>query len=121
VLNLSGTTISDAGIAKLAPLTELRELDISDTRITGAGLRAFPKLERIKAWDTRITDANVAALAGMRLTSLDLAKTAITDRALEALAANSSLRMLHLDGTKVTAAGVEQFRQRNPACTVDWK
>jgi hypothetical protein len=43
----------------------------------------------------------------------------VDDAALLQLARNSSLKKVLLRGTKVTAAGIDAFRQRNAECEVD--
>ena len=48
-----------------------------------------------------------------RLSFLDLAETAITDKGLEHLAGMNQLRQLFVGGTQVTA-GVEKFQQSHP-------
>jgi len=119
-LNLGGTQVSDLGAAKLEKLAALRRLDLSRTRVTGGP--ALPNLERLRLWRTKTSDAGAARLASLKsLQSLDLAETAITDQALEALATLPQLRDLYLEGTKVTAAGVDDLRKRAPNCRVHWK
>jgi hypothetical protein len=62
-----------------------------------------------------------AGLGGGRLGGLggvscraDLTSTAVTDAGLKELAARTSLRSVSLDDTKVTGAGVAQFRKALP-------
>ena len=53
VLNLGGRKITDLGVAKLKTLVALQSLDLSETQVTGAGLKTvalLPRLERLRLW-----------------------------------------------------------------------
>ncbi len=116
-------TLSDLGISELAKLRELRVLDVSQTRISSAGLEALvelPKLERLSLWRAdRIDDAAAEFLTRMHsLTMLDLSETNVTDATLRKLTMLGNLRRLYLSGTKVTPEAVERFRTERPDCEV---
>lgn len=116
-------SLSDLGISKLAGLRQLRVLDISQTRVSSAGLELLadlPKLERLSLWRAeRIDDQAAEFLTRMRsLETLDLSETNITDVTLEQLTHLENLRRLYLSGTKVTAEAVERFRSERPDCEV---
>ena len=49
MLNLQKTRITDAAIAKLAPLTELEELVLSENEITPAALESLPEFKKLKS------------------------------------------------------------------------
>jgi len=111
------------GIAKLKTLVALQSLDLSETQVSGPGLKTvalLPKLERLRLWKaSKIDDRALFPIAGMkRLSLLDLAETAVTDKGLDQLDGMNQLRQLFVGGTKVTAAGVEKFQQSHPACLV---
>jgi hypothetical protein len=58
ILDLSGTDLSDAGLAKLATLRNLKTLHLSQTAITDASLpmlRSLPSLVELNVMDTKIT------------------------------------------------------------------
>lgn len=115
--------LSDLGIGEVAQLRELRVLDISQTRISSAGLEplaGLPKLERLSLWRAeRIDDGAAEHLAQMSsLHTLDLSETQVTDATLARLAELPQLRRLYLSGTKVTPEGVERFRRERPGCEV---
>ncbi len=121
-LNIGGTRITDLGVGRLAALANLRVLDLSRTAATGAGLERLARLERLSLWKSRATDESAARLAGLRqLRFLDLADTSVTDRTLEPLASLPALADLYLDGTRVTAEGVDRFAKARPQCRVHWK
>ena len=64
VLDLDGTSVSDAGLAHLAGLTGLRWLYLYSTSVSDAGLAHLAGLTGLQ-WlylsDTGVTDAGVAA------------------------------------------------------------
>lgn len=65
MISLRGTNISDAGLAHLKPLTELRDLTLAETRITDAGLahlREFKSLQNLDLMGTRVTAAGIREL-----------------------------------------------------------
>jgi len=81
-LNLEGTQISDAALARLRDCAQLEELDLSGTAITDAGLRHLAALKRLRLlWltGTRITDAGLDALRDLKaLETLDVGGTRVT-------------------------------------------
>jgi hypothetical protein len=120
-----GMLITDLGLAKLAPLKNLRLLDLSGAKITPAGLKAlqaFPRLERLNLWNcTAIDDSAAPVFAALpSLVTLDLSDTAAGDRTLENLATHPKLKYLYLTDTKVTPGAVETWRQKRPATYVSW-
>jgi Leucine-rich repeat (LRR) protein len=102
--------VTDVGVLALAPLRELRKLDLYYVTLTDAGMKAlagFQELRTLSLSWTKITDAGLKELAGLRqLTTLDLSSTAITDAGLEHLAGLAHLETLNLSGTGVTGAGL---------------
>ncbi len=102
--------VTDAGLAYVAGLTELRELCVSGRGITDAGLRhlkGLTELETLFLAETSVTDAGLAYLAGLaKIYSLAVTKTNITDAGLEHLAPLRRLRELCLYDTKVGDEGL---------------
>lgn len=104
----------------------LRSLTLNGTKVTDEGL---VKLHDCRALDElvllscQITDEGLSDLAGIkRLTTLQLMSCPITDDGLRKLAkASPSLVHCSLDGTHVTAEGVEWFKKTLPNCTVRWE
>lgn len=121
----------DDGIEELAPLENLKELVVRQSAVKGhhlgpfrnlealdvtlcpfddegmRHLQAMPRLRRLLAGDTAITDAGLQALrAAVHLEQLDLHGTAVTDAGIVHLAALKNLRKLNLMGTAVTDAGL---------------
>jgi hypothetical protein len=109
LLDLRGTTVSDAGIACLGPVATLEELRFPEG-VTDAGLASVAgraPLVRVQC-PARTTDAGVRALAGAgRLEEVTLTRAKIRDAALESLGACGGLRVLDVGRcTGVTDAGV---------------
>jgi len=92
-LQLGATAITDDGLAMLAPLSDLRVLDLSDTRVTDQGLKHLKPLRKLQ--------------------HLVLANVEITDEGLKTLAEVSpNLGRVTLIGTKVTSEGIDHLRKR---------
>ncbi|HEX9314256.1 MAG TPA: hypothetical protein VGA71_02445, partial [Actinomycetota bacterium] len=100
----------------------LRELILSGSRVTDAGLASLGgarSLRRLSLWDTRVTDAGPAHLHELPfLTELDLGATAITDQGLAQLAA-LPLRRLALRDSLVSLEGLRALREALPRCRVE--
>lgn len=89
-LDVPGHLLTDAGLVHLAGLTELEVLDLSDNEgIVGPGLehlKALPRLRRLDLGSTGLTNAAVPLLRQFtRLESLDLFGTKIGERGLNTL------------------------------------
>ncbi len=82
-----GASTSNAGAARLAEFTELRELRLGTRRLSAAGFQVLAKLPKLEV--------------------LELAKA--DDKAVGHLAPVQRLRRLDLSGTKATGRGVETF------------
>lgn len=98
-LNVSGTAITDAGLAHVGSCNELRKLNLSRTAVTDAGL------------------AHVATLP--KLTYLNLYGTGIGDAGLEHVAKLATLRDLYLWQTAVTDEGVAKLQEALPHLNVN--
>jgi serine/threonine protein kinase/Leucine-rich repeat (LRR) protein len=136
-LVLSGTGITDAGIAHLAGCKALRALTLSDTKVTAVGiaylarlpalrqlflartaldrnaLRAvtsLPALTHLSLQGVNLADSDVALLKRLdQLQSLDLSSTPLTDAAAEHLTRLGKVQSLNLQGTQLTDEAVEQL------------
>ena len=118
-LNFGGTKrVTDDGLAHLARLPRLQELDLSDYpggQITDRGLdvlRHLPELRRFQmCWQSAITDAGVANLRFCeKLESVDLLGTHTGDGAIAALAGKGALHRLKT-GRRVTDAALPLLHQ----------
>jgi hypothetical protein len=138
------TTITDAGLKFAAGLGMLEELQITGSSITGAGLEHLEERKGLKVLDlsgSKIDDEGIAKLLGfsmlreLRLAGcpigdqgvnllaqvdgvqiLDLSNTQVTDNALGILKKHGTLKTLVLTGTRVTPAGIKDFETATPNC-----
>ena len=89
-LNLSGTAVTDAGLAKLAGFRQLRRLNLSRTSVTAAGLThlaAMEQLEVLNLYGSQVGDAAVPAIAALKgLKRIYLWESAFTEEGFKALA-----------------------------------
>jgi uncharacterized membrane protein len=98
-LDLSGTSVTDAGLATVARFTNLTRLHLNQTAITDSGLAQLSKLQHLEY--------------------LNLYGTAVTDDGLSSLTDLRKLRTLYVWQTKVTGAGVSRLRTALPRLAVE--
>ncbi|MCI0682906.1 MAG: sigma-70 family RNA polymerase sigma factor [Gemmataceae bacterium] len=110
---LSETRLTDAGCADLAPLQNLQTLRLGATSVSDAGLKHLTNLRQLKdlaiGW-TKITDAGLKDLSQLtELRELDLRQTALTDEGLKSLRPFRKLETLQIALTKITDAGLKEL------------
>lgn len=112
-LNLSGSPVTDAGLDELKDFQEFSSLDLSTTKVTDAGLARIavhPHLRWLALEDTSITDAGLKHLSALsNLEQLDLQNTGVTDGGFRHLEGMSKLQNLNLRGTGVGDAGLKHL------------
>jgi internalin A len=106
--------VTDAGIKELAPLTQLRTLELLGCQVTDAGLKELAPLKNLQSLmlkRTDITDAGLKELAALQnLRDLDVSITAVTDAGLKHLAPLTHLHRLDLSGNRaITDAGMKEL------------
>jgi hypothetical protein len=110
-LDLKHTKVTDAGLRRLAHLTQLRQLRLINTKVTDAGLKELAHLTQLQSLDlgsTPVTDAGLKDLAHLtQLRQLDLGLTKVADTGLMELAQLTQLQSLELNNTSVTDAGLK--------------
>lgn len=131
---LYNKAFSDADLALLKPFSGLRLLNLQHARITDASVEqivaAHPSLESINIHDTKITPACLKHLAKLKsLRTLEIYNWNVTDDMIREMRAHNLLHVwrqaskwttarptspaevqqLHLDGTKVTPAGLKEI------------
>jgi hypothetical protein len=126
ILVLTGTRITNAGLAHLKGLTKLRCLWLWNTRIDDQGLRhlkGMTKLWQLLLDGTKVTDAGLAHLKGLVELEewLGLSDTLVTDQGLKHLEGLTKLQSLTLMRTKVTEEGVKKLRAALPKTHVSLK
>ncbi len=121
-VDLSGTDVTDEGLAHLKPLIRLSELNLGDTQITDSGLAhlgGLTNLSILDASNTKITDAGLVHLRGLRrLSELNLARTQITDAGLARLRHLMKLSLVNLWRTHVTDAGAVRLKRALLSVTI---
>ncbi len=113
-LDLTGTWVSDADMAKVAKLRRLRKLDLSQTKITDSGLDHLKPLENVTDlscyYAEFLTEDGIAHLSNWkRLERLNLRGTRITSKVFDSLAKLTSLRSLDIAFTQIEDDGFEQL------------
>jgi Leucine-rich repeat (LRR) protein len=102
--------VSDAGLAHVAGLTELRVLHVGQTPVSDVGLAHVAGLSRLRQLGlpgTGVDDAALAHVSGLsHLRRLDLSRTQVSNAGLTHLAGLNELRELDLRGTDVSDAGL---------------
>lgn len=114
--------VSDAALAFLRRLVNLRSLNVGLTKITDVGLvhlQGLSSLEALNLSSTEITDRGLHYLRELaNLTDLDLSSTQITDRGMVCLQELANLTNLDLSFTGVTAGSAEAMSRTWPECMV---
>ncbi len=108
-ISFCGSPIGDAGVAHLKEMTQLEYLDLMSTKVTDAGLAQLGGLTQLKTLilPPKTSDAGLAHFKGLNsLEELLLTGTQVTDAGLTHLKGLASLKKLRLDGTKVSDAGL---------------
>lgn len=121
-LCLSQSSVTDAGLANLKNLPSLVHLDLSQTAVSDEGLehlKPLPYLRTLYLAGDKITDRGAATLASMHgLESLNLNSTRVTEAGILQLATLPRLR--HLRVALAHGEFLEKLRQRlPPGCRID--
>ena len=111
-LDLTATWVTDSDLEAVAQVSTLERLSLAQTRITDAGLERLRPLTNVRELDLYFaeffTDDGLAALAGWRkLERLNLRGTRVTSRAFEHLAKLTALRSLDISYSQIDDSGVD--------------
>jgi hypothetical protein len=125
-LDLSETAVSDDGLINLAPLEHIEKLRLRSTRVRGTGLKFLEKMRRLRILDlsgTDVSDTAAAYLSKLRnLTYLNLGGTNVSDASVEHLKRLSKLEFLGLIDTKMDVKGGKELeRALSKTVIVRWK
>jgi hypothetical protein len=110
--------VGDAGLAAVAGLRRLRELDLYASCVTDAGLAhvaGMPELEFLHLSDTGVAGPGLVNLVGLqRLRYLKLDETGVGDECIPYLLRLTALERLTLTGTRITTRGLARLRAGLP-------
>lgn len=120
-----GREITDAGVAHLTALRNLKSIRINSAQLTDRSLKVLarlPRIETIAVEGTRFTDEGVAYLRdakGLKTLWLASKAPAITDRSLDVLTHLPSLKAVYASGGKFTREALDAFKAAKPGATLD--
>ena len=113
---------SDAELACLKHLADIKELDLSGTPITNAGmkhLKGLTNLQQLNLWACKIDDAGVAHLANLKnLHELNINATNITNAGLEHFKGLTNLKYLRINDCKANNEGFLMVNKALPNLTI---
>ncbi len=122
IVDFSQTKVGDEAIAWLRQVPGVQQLDLSGTRISDEGLARLSDmlpLEFLNLAQTEIGDRGIEPLMALpKLKYVILNGTKVTDRSLSMLAKSSSLEGVSLMETAVSAKAIEALKTLRPNCTI---
>jgi len=103
-LRIARTDVTDEGAKYLATMKRLRRLIMHGNKIGDRSLQYLcnaPQLDTLNVSETHVTDAGLAYLSKVhRLRSLMLASTSVTEKGIKSLSANRNMQCLNVDSNK---------------------
>ncbi|MBI3470411.1 MAG: hypothetical protein HY013_03535 [Candidatus Solibacter usitatus] len=120
-LEIHETSVTDAGIAHLAGLTNLEVLWLGPwvTDLSLEVVAGLPRLRHLDLCARGITDSGIAHLTSLsNLQTLYLNYCALTDAGVDHLTRMRGLRELSLKHTRISATGLSRLREALPECTI---
>ncbi|MCP4192586.1 MAG: hypothetical protein GY768_18380 [Planctomycetaceae bacterium] len=116
--HLRGRALNDDQLSRLAKLKNVVALNLSNTKITSAGLvhlQDFDKLRWLHLEKTQVGDDGIDYLSQLpNLEYLNLYSTNITDKSLEKLSQSKRLARLYVWQTSVTDTGIAKLKKAIP-------
>jgi len=111
-LDLTATWTTDSDLAAVAGNARLEKLSLAQTRVTDAGLERLRGLRSLRELDLYFaeffTDDGIAALQGLtKLERLNLRGTKVTSRVFDSISQLTALRSLDISYSQIDDAGVE--------------
>ncbi len=122
--HLSGTELTDEGLAHLKSINKLVELNLKDTKITNEGLAQLAHittLARLNLARTQASDEGLRHLKGLdNIAYLNLYGTQVSDAGMEHLVGMTNLRNLYLWQSQVTEEGAKRLQEDLLNCDVNY-
>ena len=120
---LIGKNVEDKHIAPLSDIANLNELDLSNTKISGAGLAVIKNSKRITKLslaNTVVDDAALKHIEGLiNLMSINLYNTKVTDSGLAMLKNMKFLRKVYAWKSGITENGAAELKKVLPNVDVN--
>lgn len=117
-IRIRGGSIGDEGLKTLSTMPNLRMLNLPQGKFTDAGLaqlKQMPRLDSLRIGSPKVTDEGIAALKDFpSLRSVHLIDIPITDRGLADLQSIPKLDSLYLDGAHISDAAVDELFAKHP-------
>lgn len=114
--------VTDSQLTHLNALPKLEILDLTRTRVSGAGFRNVHELRHLKGLYLAGTDCNDQGLAELArfvgLKHIILSQTPVSDVGIVHLEQLTNLQSLRLDGTRCSQQGLIRLRQKFPRCQI---
>jgi hypothetical protein len=115
-LNLSHTRITSASVAHILKCRRVEYLNISNTAVSDEAVGALAEMNRLSSVHLaglRISNAGVSRLVDLmrtpeRLRALNINRTDVDDRAIDAITKLRGLRELRISGTRITPSGIQR-------------
>ena len=105
-LSVRALPLSEAALARIGRLTQLRQLDLFESAVTDAGVAHLKNLRGLQVLSlqrTRAGDGALVHVAGFeRLVHLNLSDTRVTDDGMSAVRSLHQLNELYAAGTRLT-------------------
>jgi len=116
------TAISEQVLASIGNLSDVADIDLSETDVTDSALTYLVNLNGLHQLNlngTDVGDAGVRQIARLpKLVYLHLNATQVSDAGLLELKRAKYLGWLWVYGTEVTDSGVKRLRQELPECSI---
>jgi len=120
---LIGKNVEDKHITPLSNIANLNELDLSNTKISGAGLASIKNntsITKLSLANTVIDDAALKHIAGLtNLMSINLYNTKVTDAGLSVLKNMKFLRKVYAWKSEITENGAAELKKVLPNVDVN--
>jgi hypothetical protein len=119
--------LSDAGVAHLAPLVNLKSLDLQGHEISDAGLESLRDLKKLQQLyveggeepNEQITDEGIDFIASLpNLERLTITRASATDSGIQRLSDLKKLKELYLTSPTVSSAALKRLRAALPDAEV---